>query len=166
MTRIYIPATSVDLRRLHADGKSAGLLAHAVTPGLREWYVDGDEEDLEYVAFTHAAQDALGLLRVDDKALPRRAVVSADVPDTAVKADHELGGSRVSLIAPVPLSAVAAVHVDGGDAEADVAAAAAALEAAEAGDLDGQFTVDAAEDPELEWYDPTELGQLVEKLPR
>jgi len=31
------------------------LVAHAVTPALREWYAEGDEEELEYVAFTRAA---------------------------------------------------------------------------------------------------------------
>jgi len=61
----------------------------------------------------------------------------------------------------VPLAAVAAVHVDSVDAEADIAAAADVVEEALAGDPDAQFTVDSAEDHELEWYDPTELGQLV-----
>jgi len=41
-----------------------------------------------------------------------------------------------------------------------VAAAADVVEEAAAGDPDAQFTVDGAEDHELEWYDPSELGQL------
>jgi len=35
------------------------------------------------------------------------------------------------------------------------------VDQATAGDPDAQFTVDSAEDHELEWFDPTELGQLV-----
>jgi hypothetical protein len=51
--------------------------------------------------------------------------------------------------------------VDGGDAEADVRAATAAVDRAAAGDEDAQFAVDGAEDHDLEWYDVTELNQLL-----
>nr|WP_205862894.1 hypothetical protein [Planosporangium thailandense] len=137
--------------------------AHAVTPALREWYAEGDEEELEYVAFTRAAQGALRLLRRDPAAARRRVVVSVDVPVSGIRrpADQELGSSLVAVPDTVPLSAVAAVHVDGREAEPDVAAAADVVEEALAGDPDAQFTVDSAEDHELEWYDPSELGQLV-----
>ena len=43
----------------------------------------------------------------------------------------------------------------------DVAAAADVVEEALAGDPDAQFTVDGAEDHELEWYDVSELDGLV-----
>jgi hypothetical protein len=61
----------------------------------------------------------------------------------------------------VPLSMVAAVHVDSVAAQTDVAGAIEALGAAEAGDDDAQFIVDGAEDHELEWYDVSELDQLL-----
>src|ERR1043166_6103660 len=84
--------------------------AHAVTADLREWYAEGDEEELEYVAFTRAAQGALRLLRHDPKAPRRRVVVSADVPANAVKkADQDLGSSLVGMAQSVPLDAVAAI---------------------------------------------------------
>lgn len=67
----------------------------------------------------------------------------------------------MALAAPVPVSAVAAIHVDGGDAVQDVAAAAEVVTEALAGDPDAQFTVDGAEDHELEWYDVTELDVLL-----
>jgi hypothetical protein len=41
-----------------------------------------------------------------------------------------------------------------------VAAAAEVVEEALAGDPDAQFTVDSAEDHQLEWYDVTELETL------
>jgi hypothetical protein len=56
---------------------------------------------------------------------------------------------------------VAAIHIDGKDAEADVAAAAEVVDEAAAGDPDAQFTVDGAEDHELEWYDVTELDNVL-----
>ncbi|WP_189079042.1 DUF6912 family protein [Mangrovihabitans endophyticus] len=152
------------LARLRADGHlgDGPTAAHAVTPALREWYAEGDEEELEYVAFTRAAQAALQLLRHDPDAPRRRVVVSADVPGTALAhEDVELGSSAVRLPVAVSLKDVASVHLDGAAAAEDVASAAEVVEEALAGDPDAQFTVDGAEDHELEWYAVSELDQLV-----
>ncbi|MCW2642769.1 MAG: hypothetical protein JWP76_5075 [Dactylosporangium sp.] len=162
--RVYLPATLAALAILKERGElESPSEAHAVTPALREWYAEGDDEELEYVAFTRAAQGALRLLRQDPTVPRRRVVVSVDVPSHGIRrrAEQELGSSLVWVLDAVPFSAVAAVHVDGRTAELDVAAAADVVEEAIAGDPDAQFTVDGAEDHELEWYDPTELGQLV-----
>ncbi|HET6533317.1 MAG TPA: hypothetical protein VFH03_22245, partial [Actinoplanes sp.] len=155
LVRVYVPATVPLLAVLRADGQlgTGPRVAHAVTPALREWYAEGDEEELEYVAFTRAAQAALQLLRHDPAAPRRRVVVSADVPSTAlVREDVELGSSAVRLPQPVTLKEVAAVHVDGTDATEAVGAAADVVEEALAGDPDAQFIVDGAEDHQLEWY--------------
>lgn len=162
--RVYLPATLPLLADLARTGAlSAPLAGHAVTPGLREWYTEGDEEELEYVAFVRAAQGSLELLHGDPAAPRRRVVISADAPAGAVTTSgSELGDSRVRIAEPVPLAAIAALHVDSTDAAEVVAAAAQAVIAAEAGDPDAQFTVDSAEDEDLEWYDVTELDQLVE----
>ncbi|SCL35272.1 hypothetical protein GA0074692_4050 [Micromonospora pallida] len=161
LVRVYVPATVPMLARLHDEGLAAGT-AHAVTPGLREWYAEGDEEELEYVAFTRAAQDALRLLRDDPSAPRRRVVVSVDVPAAALgRPDGELGSSTVQLTGSVETRAVAALHVDGAEATGDVAAAVEVVDQALAGDPDAQFTVDGTEDHELEWYDPSELDLLL-----
>ncbi|PZF90481.1 DUF6912 family protein [Micromonospora deserti] len=161
LVRVYVPATVPMLAMLREQGLAAAE-AHAVTPALREWYAEGDEEELEYVAFTRAAQDALQLLRADPGAPRRRVVVSADLPAAAVsRGNAELGSSTVRLNAPVPVTAVAAIHLDGAEAVEDVAAAANVVTEALAGDPDAQFTVDGAEDHELEWYDVTELDLLL-----
>jgi len=161
--RVYLPATLPVLNQLHERGElTPDGEAHAVTPALREWYAEGDEEELEYVAFTRAAQAALRLLRHTPGTPRRRVVLSADIPAGQVTGvDRDLGSSVVRLAAPVPLGAVAAIHVDDTDAEADVAAAVQVVEEALAGDPDAQFTVDGAEDHELAWYDPTELDDLL-----
>jgi hypothetical protein len=160
--RVYVPATVPTLAALRDTGALEAPAAHAVTPALREWYVEGDEEELEYVAFTRAAQGALHLLRLDPAAPRRRVVVSVDVPSGAMVRDEvELGSSSVRLTSAVPLAAVAAIHVDDPDAAVDVAAAAAVVDEAQAGDPDAQFTVDGAEDHELAWYAPTELADLL-----
>ena len=167
--RVYLPATLQGLTGLRERGElgpttvdGRPVEAHAVTPALREWYAEGDEEELEYVAFTRAAQAALRLLRHDPGATRRRVVVSVDVPAGRLGGvERELGSSAVRLAAPVPLAAVAAIHVDAPEAEADVDAAAQVVEEALAGDPDAQFTVDGAEDHELAWYDVSELDDLL-----
>ncbi|MFI1192301.1 DUF6912 family protein [Micromonospora sp. NPDC020750] len=161
LVRVYVPAIVPMLARLPEQGLPE-TDAHTVTPALREWYAEGDEEELEYIAFTRAAQDALLLLRDDPAAPRRRAVVAVDVPASALRrTDDVLGSSAVRLVRPVPVTAVAALHVDGDDARDDVAAAAAVAAEALADDPDAQFTVDGAEDHELEWYDVSELEQLL-----
>jgi hypothetical protein len=162
LVRVYVPATLSQLTALRESGElPRPQEAHAVTPNLREWYAEGDDEELEYVAFTRAAQGALRLLRHDSKAPRRRAVVSIDIPAGILhRSADDLGSSLVELGAPVPLSAVAAIHLDGPGAEPDVASAAEVVVEAAAGDPDAQFTVDGAEDHELEWYDPSELDRL------
>ena len=160
--RAYLPATLLGLAALRDRGELAAPEAHAVTPALREWYAEGDEEELEYVAFTRAAQAALRLLRRDPQAPRRRVVVSVDVPAAHLATgDEELGSSTIRLAGPVPRSAVAAIHVDAPEAEPDVAAAAEVVEEALAGDPDAQFAVDGAEDHELAWYAASELDDLL-----
>jgi hypothetical protein len=164
LVRVYVPATVPMLAELRASGQlGAGpTVAHAVTPALREWYAEGDEEELEYVAFTRAAQAALQLLRHDPKAPRRRVVVSADVASSALVRDNvELGSSTVRLPHVISLKEIAAIHVDGTGAAEDIGAAADVVEEAQAGDPDAQFTVDSAEDHELEWYAVSELEELV-----
>ncbi|MEV6488843.1 hypothetical protein AB0M20_09435 [Actinoplanes sp. NPDC051633] len=151
------------LAQLRTSGRlgDGPVVAHAVTPALREWYAEGDEEELEYVAFTRAAQAALHLLRLDPQAPRRRVVVSADVPaKTLERDDVELGSSSVRLRESISRTEVASIHVDAAEAADDVAAAADVIDEALAGDPDAQFTVDGAEDHELAWYAASELDDL------
>lgn len=164
VSRVYVPATLALVARLRAQPYTLPeqVRAHTVTPALREWYTDGDEEELEYVAFTRAAQESLVLLHHDPRTPRRRVVLAVDVPASAViRADDELGSSAVHLRTAVTLDDLAAVHIDAPEAEETVAAAAQAAPDAAAGDDDAQFTVDSAEDHELLWYDPTELDELL-----
>jgi hypothetical protein len=161
--RVYLPATLPELARLHrAGGLPPGEhLGHAVTPALREWYAEGDSEELEYAALTAAARDSLRRLAADSSAPRRRVVVAADVPDAAVVPDAALGRSAVRVRAPVPMAAVAAVHVDDDSTVAVVSAAAEAVGAADAGDDDAAFTVDEADGSELLWFATQEIPDLL-----
>jgi hypothetical protein len=163
--RVYLPSTVGILGAVRSAGEvgPAPVTAFAVTPALREWYAEGDDEELEYAAFSEAARASLRLLDNDPLAPRRRVVLSADVPDSAVTAQPDLDRAVVRLADAVPLSSIAAVHVDGADAQDDVAAAVAVVLEADLGDEDAQFVVDGAEGHELEWYDVSELDQLVDR---
>ncbi|MDC0773464.1 DUF6912 family protein [Streptomyces sp. HD] len=166
--RVYVPLTLPGLAEAYKTGElgSGPLVAYAVTPALREWYLSDDIEELEYAALNRAALASLRLLAADAGAVRRRVVVAADVPDGAAVADPDRGLDpaalgEVRIAGGVALAKAAAVHVDSGDAEADVAAAAEALRAADGGDDDAQFVVDGAEDHELLWFATQEIPNLV-----
>jgi hypothetical protein len=175
--RVYLPSTLPALARALSSGEigPVPVLAYAVTPALREWYAAGDLEELEYAAMTAAARASLRLLAgpgtdADDTSadVPRRRVVlAAEVPDGVVAkqpgdAVLDAGADRalVWLTAPVPVAKIVSGHVDDLAAGEDVAAAVAALPAADAGDEDAQFNVGAAEGHELMWYAAQELPDL------
>jgi hypothetical protein len=164
--RIYLPATTTMLRELLDDGTlgPAPLTAFAVTPGLREWYVDDDAEELEYAATLEAARGSLRLLDADPGAARRRVVIAADMPDRDVTVRDDVDRGVVEVGAPVPMAAIASVHVDDADAEATVAAAAEAIIAADLGDPGSQEQVDDAEGYELSWYATQEVPAWLELL--
>jgi len=143
MTRVYIPATLRTLAELRERGELTVDEAYAVTRALRDQLGDDDDEELSYAAFRLAAGASVRLLGADPAAPRRRVVISVDVP-----AEPLPGAAAVRPAGPVPLSAVAAVHVDGAAAGPDVVAAIAA----------GEPEVDH----ELEWYDTSELAALLD----
>ncbi|MTD58481.1 DUF6912 family protein [Amycolatopsis pithecellobii] len=162
--RVYLPATIGMLRKLVSEGKlqPLGGTGFALTPALRESYVSGDTEELEYAALLDAARASLRLIGDDEGEPPRRVVLSVDVDNVTVRSD--LDAAVVKLPGPIVLDEVAAVHVDTGEAEEAVRAAAAIIDAADLGDLDAEFTLGEAEDHELAWYAPQELPFLLELL--
>lgn len=162
--RVYLPATIGMLRKLASEGKlqPIGGTGFALTPALRESYVSGATEELEYAALIEAARASLRLLADDEKELPRRVVLSVDVENATARPD--LDAPVVKLSGPIVLDEVAAVHVDAEEAEEAVRAAAAVIDAADLGDLDAEFTLGEAEDHELAWYAPQELPFLLDLL--
>jgi len=165
--RVYVPATWPMLQKLVKNGRldPIGGTAFALTPRLREHYVAGDEEELEYAAMSEAARASLRLLAVEfglgeDGTPARRVVVAADLDDVTLRPDLDDGAVRIA--GGVPLEAIASVHVDTDEAEYAVRQAAAVVDAADLGDMDAEFLVGEAEDQELAWYAPSEVAFLVE----
>ncbi|MCC9158456.1 hypothetical protein LZP81_29995 [Streptomyces parvulus] len=167
--RVYVPLTLSGLAEAHRTGElgTGQLLAHAVTPALRDWYRSDDTEELEYAALGLAAQASLRLLAAGSDADRRRVVVALDVSDGAVSAgpageSEDAAPGEVRVAGPLRLAKAAAVHVDSADALADVSAAAEALAAADGGDDAARSVVDGADDHELLWYATQEIPNLVE----
>ncbi|KWX02307.1 hypothetical protein C3Y87_01925 [Carbonactinospora thermoautotrophica] len=161
--RVYVPSTLPALAAAFAAGSIAPVpvAAYTVTPALREWYVSGDIEELEYVAMMDAARASLRLLDNEPLAPRRRVVIAADVPDNVAVPRADLERSLVYVNQVIPLAKWASVHVDDPEAVEDVRKAAAAIVAAELGDPDAEFIVAAAEDHELQWYATQEIPDLL-----
>ena len=162
--RVYLPSTLTALQAL-LDSGAVGeppLPGYAVTPALREWYAEGDLEELEYVALTLAAKASVRLLDADQDAVRRRVVVVAEVPDSAVDPAPHVDRAAVKVADPVALKLVQAVHVDDPSAVPDVTVAADAVIEADLGSADAAFRVEQAEGHELQWYASQEIGPLLE----
>jgi hypothetical protein len=162
--RVYVPSTLRQLSVACNAGEigPAPLTVYAVTPALREWYVDGDDEELEYAAMAQAARASVGLLAADPAIARRRVVIAAEV-SAVPPADGsvELGDARLELRVVVPWTSVAAVHVDAVDATPVVGKAADLWEAAQNGDDDAVFALDSCEGEDLMWYATQEIPDLL-----
>ncbi|AKK05125.1 hypothetical protein CMUST_03905 [Corynebacterium mustelae] len=167
--RVYIPATFGMLKELSETGAVTARSGwgFALTPALREFFIEGDDEDLSEIAFDDASRASLRLLAIgDETAFPhRRVVISTDVADSAVSLESDMGESVVKLNpAAIQLQDVAAIHVDVESSENATAAAIEAIDSADLGDEDAELKVGDALDNFLAWYDPSELNILVELL--
>jgi hypothetical protein len=157
--RVFVPSTLPLLSAWLAAGQAPPGRAFAVTPALREWYREGDAEELEYAAQAAAARGSLALLADDPTVARRRVVVAADVADLDVASGGE-DRATVSVGVPIPVTDWAAAFVDDEEADVVVSAAATALGAAGLGDDDAAFAVDEADATELGWYAVQELQSL------
>ena len=166
--RIYLPATLPGLKAAGLGSEpvssqievaSAGARACAVTPALREWYREGDIDELEYAAMTRAALASLRLLPGNGS--DRRVVLAADVADDAVVFDPGDDPAAVRVIDAVRFDQVVSAHVDDPSAASDVAAAVIMLEGGDVNDDDVQFAISGLDDHELQWYAVQEIAFLL-----
>lgn len=166
--RVYLPATMPLLARLSAEGELPLPDGFAVTESLRAWYAEGDEEELEYAALSAAARSSLRQLSAQPDAARRRVVIASDLPEARITVPKPADDSGeptepgvIKITGAVRLIDIAALHVDEAGAQEYVTEAARALPAADAGDPDALFTVDAVEDYDLLWFGAQELGDLL-----
>ena len=166
--RIYLPSTLPSLTAAgvgsgqplsQVEVAAVGSPAYAVTPSLREWYREGDLDELEYAAMTRAGLASLRLLAQTGG--DRRVVLAADVADGAVAFDQGHDPAAVRVTDAVRFDQVVSAHVDDPSAVADVAAARVLVDAADLGDDDAQFAIEGLEDHELQWYAVQEIAFLL-----
>jgi hypothetical protein len=137
-TRIYLPMTPDDVRRLAAEREvgPSPLRAYAVTQRLERSHApDLLEEELEYAALTEAVERAAGL---QGNRVTKRVVAAADVDPAWVRGSDDDGLAAVEVTHAVPLRLVVSFHVD-----------------------------ETAGDQGLEdllWYDATELDEVLRLL--
>ena len=110
--RVYLPLTVTMLRAAVAAGEVRSVIAYAVTPGLREWYAEGDQDELEYTALTAAARESLRLLATDPAAPRRRVVLAVDVDGVQPRDGEER--RPLTRSEPVPRRKVGAGPQEGG----------------------------------------------------
>ncbi|MCD0446738.1 hypothetical protein LO763_24265 [Glycomyces sp. A-F 0318] len=150
LTRVYLPADVAMLAHLAESGEVRPVATvHAVTAWLVGAAPGADVEDLEYTAFADAAAASVALLAGQ---VPRRVVISADVPEALVIDRAE--GTEADFDGAVALKQVAAIHVDDADAAAQIAAELAS----------GAPDPAAIEANVLDWYAPSELQELLAAL--
>jgi hypothetical protein len=161
--RVYLAATLPLLRTWSAAGELPVAQGFAVTPGLREWYSDGDSEEMELAATVLAGREAVRLLAADAEAAPRRVVVAADVADQDVVVLDAEDTGLVRLGAPVRLEAWGALMVDDTDADTVriVSRARDAVALADDGDPDADLAVGDADDLDLLWWGVQEIEALL-----
>jgi hypothetical protein len=167
--RVYIPSTLplLDAACHAAEVGPAPMTAYAVTPALREWYTQGDDEELEYAAMAQAAKASVGLLAADPSAPRKRVVIACEVAAVPpADGSVHLGDARLELHVVIPWTAVAAVHLDA-DSAVDVVGKAAELWDVARGDTanpdheDAVFALESCEGEDLLWYATQEIPDLL-----
>lgn len=167
--RVFLPATFSMLAELEETGQLTARSGwgFALTPALREFYTEGDEEEIEYSAFLEASMASLRLLAIgDEEKFPhRRVVISVDVDESVVTPKPDMGEPVVALDpATITKDNLQAIHVDIEESEATTAKAIDAIDNADLGDENAELAVGDALDNFMAFYDPTELPILVELL--
>jgi hypothetical protein len=163
--RVYLPTTLPLLAAWNAAGQAPGGQAYAVTPGLREWYSDGDSEEMELAATVLAGREAIRLLAQDDHAAPRRVVLAADVADGDVIVLDAEDTGLVRLADPVAVARWGAIMVDDTDADTVriVGRARGLVTQADDGDPDADLAIGDADDLDLLWWGVQEIDALLQR---
>lgn len=163
--RVFVPHSLDGLTAIAGVGQAgdaaatllqSGAEAHAVTDALRAEFPEADDEELEYLAMTAAAQHSVMLVRSEGPY--GRVVLAVDVD--AVEPAHSEDPTAALISSEVRLRDLASVHLDSEDAAPDVRAARAAVVDG-AQDADERLT--RCLDHELGWYAVTELDEVVRR---
>lgn len=161
--RAYLPTTLRLLRDARDRGGfgPAPVAAHGVTAALRALGQGAAEEELEWAASVAASLDSLRLLADDPSASTelRRVVAAVDVPSAPERRPGPEDTPSALVLHEVPMRRLAALLVDGPDAEPVVRAARDALAN---GAPEDDPVVERCLDEELGWWAASELDVLLD----
>jgi hypothetical protein len=153
--RVYVPSTLdrlAGLREAHQIGP-APFTGYAVTPQVVAATPDDDQEEREHLVTLSAARASLQLLLGDLAGGWRRVVLAVDVdarflaPSTA---DDD--PAAIEVLQPPAIVHLAAVFVDGDDAEQVIAVAEQTRD------------LEAADDVNLLWFAPSEIATILDTM--
>ena len=165
--RVYLPATFNMLVELNETSEvfARSGWGFASTQALKEFYTEGDEEEIAYSAFLEASMASLRLLAIGDEPhfAKRRVVISADIDDSAITPMPDMGDPVVKLEpAKVSLDDIVCFHIDVEESEDATAKAIEVIDTADLGDEDAELAVGDTLDNFMAYYDVSELPFLVE----
>ena len=133
-----------------------------MTGALREWYAEGDEEELEYAALSPRRPGLACGCSTPTRTRPRRrVVVVAEVERGRAGAARRPRG-RPGARRRSRCAACRRCTSTTRPPSADVTVAADAVVEADLGSEDAAFRVEQAEGHELQWYATQEIGPLLE----
>jgi hypothetical protein len=165
--RVYLPLTHEQVRGLADERRLAAPVQgwSAGSPGRVDARISpaGAQEDAEYQAFRAAADHALGY---EEGA--RRVIASADASEEAIRevAGTPSGPVAVVVAEDLPLRRIASLHID--EATPETADESEESEVAEVTedevDAPTEDGSSAGTEPDLLWYDITELDTVLAEL--
>jgi hypothetical protein len=171
--RVYLPLTHEQVRRLADERRLAAPVQgwSAGSPGRVDARISpaGAEEEAEYQAFRAAADHAVGHEEGE-----RRVIASADASEEAIRevagtaSGAPSGPVAVVVAEDLPLRRIASLHIDEAAPETAEESEAGVAEVTEASEdevdaptEDGPST---GTEPDLLWYDITELDTVLAEL--
>jgi hypothetical protein len=153
--RVYVPST---LDRLAAVAHTqqigpAPFTGYAVTPHVVAATPDDDQEEREHLVTLCAARASLQLLLDELAGGWRRVVLAVDVdPRLLAPSTADDDPAAVEVPQPLPIARLAAVFVDGDDAEQVIAVAEQTRDP------------EAADDVDLLWFAPSEIATVLDTM--
>lgn len=146
--RIYVPLVLSELALPEIPARRV----HAVTPALRSYVPNEDDEGYEFIAAMAASDDSLRLIAQQPHELKRRCFVAAEIPEDLLECPEnpQLPTERV-VRSSLAWRRIVSIHIDEPGSEDLVERA-----------LGDEQAFEETGDIEVMWYDVTERAALIE----
>ena len=160
MTRVYVPTTLSGLHGFLDAGSVEATVGYAVTPALREWYVEGDARRAG-VRSRRRGGPRLAAAAASRPSRARRVVLAVEVADGAARPAPDMDRAAVRLSGAVPCRPSTPPSSTTRPLRTTYAGLWPRWPQPTRATRTPRFMVDAVEDHELGWYAVQELSALV-----